>query len=171
MNNKINRKHIFDTYNKHVAPKAQILQNTSKHTLKELFQRALEHLPYVQLYELKKKQTLVSWLPIHNSFQKTWRQLQVIPQTWGLYSLIFDWKQIVVQAKANIIHIFSEYQIPEHINIEISLAMTRILLWLGTYYWLTKPWDAIAYKQKFFSKNSHSSPDQDLPLIPHDKEL
>lgn len=170
MNYQPKRRNIWVAYRKHIAPTAQIVQNASKHTLKEVFQRALEHLPYIQLYELKRKKTFLSWLPISNKFQKAWRKLQTIPQTWGLYSLIFDGRQILTQAKENIIYIFTEHKLPEHINKEIILAMIWILLWSGIYYWLTKPWDIAAYNKKFFSKNNHSSPDQDPSLPLHDTE-
>lgn len=165
-----NRKEISHAYRKHIAPKVNIVQNASKHTLKEILQRCSEHLPYIQLYELRKKKTLISWLPITNRFQKVWRTLQVIPQTWSIYSIVFDGKKIVDQAKENILYIFYEHQLPEHISREIWLAMIRLILWTCTYYLLTKPWDAMAYKQKFFSKSINSWDDQVLPLPPHGTE-
>lgn len=161
------RRRVAETYRKHIAPKVDTVQTASKHTLKEILQRASEHLPYVQLYELRRKKTLLSWLPINNTFQKTWRILQTIPQTWSIYSLIFDGKQIIDQAKENIVYIFNEQQLPHHINQEIWLAMLRILLWWAIYYWLTKPWDARAYKE-IFSKNNHSSTHPDSSPPPHD---
>lgn len=144
------RSNLYDKPRKYwnsPSPRLDKFNKICQHLIREILQRRFEHAPYIQLIELKRWKTFISWIPIKNKLQKTWRTLQTIPQTWLLYSLLMDGHELVQEAKGNVALLIREQKIPEKMTQEMSIAMMWIIVWIAVYYWLSKQGDAHVYKE------------------------
>lgn len=128
--------------------------------LKEILQWWRDHIPYMQNIDIYRGETLISSLPITNTYQKLWRLLQNIPRTGIVYSWYMHWSAIIEEAKRNLSTLLLEQALPENISKETSYAMVLVALSIVIYWSITKWWDIEAYKT-LLSKNNHSWDDPD----------